>query len=134
MKVFLAYRHTGEDLKELEDKIGKITKAIEECKHEHFCMFYKEDEIARDKWTGKQIMTKAYEEIDSSDVILFFVDKKEISEGMLLEVGYCIAKKKKIILLIKDSVEKHILKRNIDNKIEFKDIDDLANKLKEAKL
>ncbi|MCX6804336.1 MAG: hypothetical protein NTY48_07280, partial [Candidatus Diapherotrites archaeon] len=52
-----------------------------------------------------------------------------ISQGMLVELGYSIAKDKKLILAIQTGIKESIFRRQIGTVIEFDNIEELKNKL-----
>lgn len=52
---------------------------------------------------------------------------------MLLEIGYALAKKKKIILAIKKDIETTFIRAMADEVIEFEDVKDLSRKLGELR-
>jgi len=128
-RVFISYRFTGEDPKELKKIIPQIHEAVEKAGHDHYSTIFDSEQFANQKWSGKQIMEKAFKEIDKSDLILFFVKSPEVSQGMLVELGYSLAKKKRIILAIKKEIRDIIFRRQIDEVIEFEDLEELKNKL-----
>ena len=74
-------------------------------------------------------MDYSYEELDKSDCLLAFVKSEEKSEGMLLEIGYAIAKKKKFILAIKKDAKTVFLREMANQIIEFDNLKDLYEKL-----
>jgi|TARA_B100002003_G_C13708376_1_gene355676 nucleoside 2-deoxyribosyltransferase len=119
----------GEDPKELKKIIPQIHEAIKEAGHEYYSTIFDSEQFINEKWSGKQIMKKAFRKIDNSDLILFFVRSSEISQGMLVELGYSLAKKKKIMLAIQKSIYDSIFRRHIDKVIEFEDLKDLKQKL-----
>ncbi len=135
VRIFISYRFTGEDINELKKLMKTVGDVLNKAGHEHYCTVWDSQKFAEEKFTGKQIMNYGFKEIDKSDVVLFLVKSNEISEGMLVEAGYTIAKKKKSLLLINKNVKSHILRRLFENNItEFDNIDDLLNKLKEIKI
>ena len=80
------------------------------------------------------MLKSAFKSIDKCDAYLAIIKNENKSEGLLIEIGYCLANKKKIILLINKSVKNTYL-RNIANKvIEFNDRNDMISKLKALKL
>ena len=133
MKIFLSYRFTGEDPKVLKETIQKICNSLDEAGHNHFCSFWKGDFFNENKFTYKQILEHALEELDLSDVYLAFIKSEDKSEGMLLEAGYAIAKGKKFILAIKKGIYTVFLREMADQVIEFKNIEELCEKLKNLK-
>ena len=72
-------------------------------------------------------------ELDDSDCILAFVKSEEKSEGMLIEIGYALAKRKKFILAIKKDIETTFIKEMADQIIEFEGLNELYNKLSKLK-
>lgn len=132
-KIFVAYRYIGEKLDVLKKMMTAVCNSLNEAGHNHFCTIFEEEKFAKEKWTGKQIMRKAFQEIDSSDTVLFFVKSEKISQGMLMELGYSIAKNKKMILAIKKGMNNSIFRRHIDEVIEFENINDLKKKLLKTK-
>jgi len=133
-KVFISYRFTGEDPEKLKKLIPQIHEAIEEAGHDHYSTIFDSEQFANEKWSGKQIMEKAFKEIDKSDLILFFVNSPEVSQGMLIELGYSLGKKKRIILAIQKEIRDIIFRRQIDEVIEFDYLEDLKKKLKKLSL
>lgn len=129
MKVFIAYRFTGEDPKVLKETIQNICHSLEKAGHEPFCSFWKEDYYKENKFTNKQILEYALAELDKSDVYLAFIKSEDKSEGMLMEAGYALAKKKKFYLAIRKGVPTVFLREFADRVIEFKELDELYEKL-----
>jgi len=133
MKVFISYRFTGEDPKELDHTLGKIRGVLMESGHQIFCSFWSEELFKNNNFTNKQILEYTLEELKKSDIVLVFVKSPEKSEGMLIEVGYAFASRKKIILAIKNDVKTTFLHQIADEVVEFESINDLCIKLKELK-
>lgn len=128
-KVFISYRFTGENKEELKKTILKIHEAIDKAGHDPYSTIFDTDQFANERWSGKKIMQKSFKELDSSDMILFFVKSPELSPGMLVELGYSLAKNKNMILAIKKDIKDSIFRRQIDKVIEFEDLEDLTKKL-----
>jgi hypothetical protein len=70
--------------------------------------------------------------LKKSDVFFAFVESNEKSEGLLLEAGYAKAQNKKIILAIKKDVNLRFLRAIADSIVEFEDMNDLKEKMKDA--
>jgi nucleoside 2-deoxyribosyltransferase len=135
VRIFVSYRFTGENLVELKKLIQKVCNALNKAGYENYCTMWDSSKFKEKKFTGRQIMEHAFKEIDNSEVFLLLVKSEKISEGMLIEAGYAFAKKKKVLLFINKNVKHHILKRLFnDSIIDFKDIEDLENKLAKLKI
>ncbi|MBI5871637.1 hypothetical protein HZB88_00965 [archaeon] len=133
MRIFLSYRFTGEDSVVLKEIIQNICNSLEKAGHSHFCSFWKGDFFNGNKFTHKQILEHALEELEKSDVYLAFIRSEDKSEGMLIEAGYALAKKKKFYLAIKKGVYTVFLREIADKVIEFEELDKLYEKLSKLK-
>ncbi|MDD5700007.1 MAG: hypothetical protein PHH00_02325 [Candidatus Nanoarchaeia archaeon] len=131
MKYYIAYRFTGEDPKELEKILGDICSSLNKIGHTNYCSFF---DPSMGNIGNKNVIIKAFRELDKSDALFVFIKSEEKSEGMLIEIGYALSKKKKIILLIKKGVKTTFVREIADRVIEFNDFDDLRNKLGELEI
>jgi len=134
MRIFLSYRFTGEDLKELAVILENIVSSLKKAGHEVFCSFWKGKFFDKNKFTARQILEYALGELENCDAILAFVKSKKKSEGMLLEIGYALARKKLFILAIKEGINTTFLKQLADQIIEFKTLEELYKKLKKFRI
>ncbi|UCD20510.1 MAG: nucleoside 2-deoxyribosyltransferase [archaeon] len=133
MKAVLLFRWYGEDRDKVMENLDKMEEILREIGHE---VYHATKEIRspdHQPFTQWKMLCRVFEEIDESDVIIPIIKSDDISEGMLIEIGYAHAKSKKIVLLIKKGLKHRYLKEAADQTIEFKDFDDLLNKLKELK-
>jgi nucleoside 2-deoxyribosyltransferase len=133
MKIFISYKFAGEDPGELEKTLNEISNVLKGAGHEIYSASEDEKLFIEKKFTLKKILNHALEKLNNSDCILVFVRSYEKSEGMLLEIGYALAKKKKMILAIKKGIRLSFTEEIADKVIEFTDINDLKQKLKEIK-
>lgn len=133
MKIFLSYRFTGEDTKKLKSILKNICSSLEEAGHTYYCSFWHEDYFQENKFSNKQILDHALNELDDSDIYLAFINSHEKSEGILIEAGYALAKKKKFYSAIKKGVKTTFIKELVDKNIEFDSLDELYEKLKQLK-
>ncbi|MFQ6010003.1 MAG: nucleoside 2-deoxyribosyltransferase [Candidatus Aenigmatarchaeota archaeon] len=133
MKIFIAFRFTGEDDKELKENIQGICSSLEKAGHEHFCSYWKEDYYRKNNFTKKQILEHAFEELDKSDAVLAFVNSEERSEGMLLEIGYALAKGKRFILAIRKGIRTTFIHQTADQIIEFESMEELFERLRKIR-
>ncbi len=78
-KVFISYRYTGENAAELKKTIQVIYDAFEAAGHGYYSTMFDNEQFESEKWSGKMIMEKCFKEIDSSDIVLFFVKSPDIS-------------------------------------------------------
>lgn len=132
--IFLSYRFTGEDINELTETLGKILAALRSVGHTVYCSIEDEKWFRENHRTNKEILKHALERLDKSDIILAFVKSDQKSEGMLLEVGYMIARGKSFSLALKHGIKTTFLAELAEPLIEFDSIDDLCDKLTKVNL
>lgn len=130
MKLFLSYRFTGEDPKELEAALTKVKSALEAAGHSVYCSFWDESMFREKNHSNNDILTHSFKIIDGSDGLLAFVKSSEKSEGMLIEVGYALARGKRLILAVQKDVKTVFAREMAHQVVEFTDVDDLAAKLR----
>src|SRR5579871_3573922 len=92
MEAFLAYRHTGESMEDLEALLGSTRDALARAGVNAYCTFFDEAEFQSKSLGARQIMEHAFATIDTKDMLFVVQTSDNKSEGMLMEVGYCIAK------------------------------------------
>src|SRR5688500_7871913 len=105
MKTFVAYRFSGENPKELEPLLSSIRDELQKKNIEVYCSFFDEAEFQNKSYNARQIMEHAFRIIDDSDFLFVLQTSDNKSEGMLMEVGYCIAKGIPIVSATKKSVK-----------------------------
>jgi len=133
MKIALSYKFTGENYNELKKFLDSVCNSLKKAGHEPWGTYTKKEEFDKNKTPLKEIMLTALNFIDNSDCHLAIINSKEKSEGMLLEIGYSYAKKKRIIVAIKKGIKTTWIRKLIKEVIEFSDINDLSKKLEKIK-
>lgn len=134
MKIFLSFKYTGESLVELNKMIPSVFNSLKTNGNNVFCTFFKEDFFEEKRYTYKQILHYALNEIDKSDVVFVFLNSEDKSEGMLLEIGYSIANNKKIILAKRKNVKTTFVEEFSSEIIEFESVPDLCTKINNISL
>ncbi|MBI5913645.1 nucleoside 2-deoxyribosyltransferase [Candidatus Azambacteria bacterium] len=132
--IYLVYRFTGEDIHELTETLGKILSVLRSVGHTVYCSIEDEKWFKENHKTNKEILNHALERLDKSDVILAFVRSDQKSEGMLLEIGYMLAKGKSFALALKRGTKTTFLAELAEPLIEFDSINDLCDKLTKVDL
>jgi len=129
MKVFISYKFADEDKSKLKELITNIETSLKKANHEMLTTFYHVEEFAKSNANMRQIMDKALEYINKSDLVLCIVKSKEKSEGQIFEVGYSIAKNKRVILAIQKGLETRWISHYASEIIEFSTLEELYKKL-----
>jgi nucleoside 2-deoxyribosyltransferase len=134
MKVFIAYKHSGEEESILREVLEQISAAFEDSGMETF-IFRRDVQKWEDAttWTGKEIISQALARQRECELIFAYVNSPENSEGLSIEIGYAKAMNKRIILAINKRFdpECHRYLRGLsDVVITFDDVNDLCEKIK----
>lgn len=104
-RVFVAYKHTGEDPEKLREILTLVKDAFSSVGVEVRCTFFKEDHFKREAMTPRAIMEHAFRIIDDGcDALFVLQSSANKSEGMILEVGYCRAKGVPVIVAVQKGV------------------------------
>lgn len=131
-RVFIAHRVTGEDFQKLEKTVKGICDAVGEAGYNHYCTFL--EEIANPKkfknWSAADFLKYAVKKIDVSEIVLFYVNSEDKSDGVSVEAGYSWAKGKRRVLLVNRKVKNTYLRELADKVIEFDDINDAYKKIR----
>ena len=109
MKVFISYRHTGEDLERLRELLGLVRNTFLHLGAEVYCTFFDEKISQFEQRSACDVMHHALKMIDRCDVLFAVQTSSEKSEGMLIEVGYCIARNTPIIVATKSGAQETYL-------------------------
>ena len=127
MSVFISYRFSDIPIEELRKLIDPIYNLFKNKGLDVFCNFYKDATYVENNYTAKQIMDDCFENIDKRDVVVCLVDTDKYSCGMLLEIGYALAKNKRIIVASRKGCEIDTLCAMANNNIIYNDYDELLD-------
>ena len=128
-KYFIAYRHTGADENRLAELLPAVKNALENAGHEIYCTYFMNDDFVGANLTNRQIMDQAFAQIENIGQVIIILDTNDKSEGMLMEIGYCYAKKIPTTLLTNDRVTGTYVTEMVDRVINYNVINDLCEKL-----
>ncbi|MBU0898322.1 MAG: toll/interleukin-1 receptor domain-containing protein [Nanoarchaeota archaeon] len=128
--IFLSYRFTGEDSKELEEILTNIRDSLQSAGHSVFCSFWLDNIFRGKNFTTEQIYEYGLQKVDESEVFLAFVKSAYPSKGMNIESERAIEKNKRYILVIKEGLEFPEFRYAAHQVIEYEQLDNLYSKLK----
>ena len=126
MKVFISYKYTGKSFDELSKLIEPIVTILSK-NHQVYCNYDKGEEYKLKKMTTKDIMKESFDNIKLNDIVIVLITEKEVSQGMILEIGYAKACNKKIIICCLMNLKQHFNSTLsiVDQVYEFKSNNDL---------
>jgi len=70
MKLYLAYKFTGENFEDLKNEMGIISKALKELGNETFCSFERENLFKENSYTAKDIIKYSLDQMNFCDAML----------------------------------------------------------------
>ncbi len=133
-KIFISYKFTDEVLSELQENMAKISKSFRDKGHSIFCSIESEEMYQKNKYTVAQMMSHALSELSNSDAMFVYNSSDQRSEGMLIEMGYALAKNKPIILAAKKGININSSKGIATTLVEFDSLEDLLIQIKDIKI
>ncbi len=109
MKTFIAYRSTGEDPVLLEPMLTAVRDGFRSKGIDAYCTFF-DEQLFKDKvYSPRQILEHAFKIVDACDFLFVLQTSDNKSEGMLMEIGYTLAKGIPVIAAVKDTVKKSLV-------------------------
>lgn len=131
-KIFIGQAVTGQDVEVLKKEMEKIYLTLNKAGYKVYSTIEKEGKNTFKK-KGDWVL-HAFEEIDKQDIFLAIIRNEHRSEGLLIEIGYVLSKKKKLILAINKNIKNTYLRDFANQVIEWKDFDDLIKQLEKLKI
>jgi len=131
MKAVISYRYNGEVIKDLEALLISVCNALKTIGVDPYCVYFEHFNKECDK-TPAEMMQMAFSYIDKSDFLFVIQTSEARSEGMLMEIGYAIAKGTKVVVATKLGVENTYLPSMADYSISYLDINDLVRLIKQT--
>ncbi|VVB79047.1 Uncharacterised protein [uncultured archaeon] len=131
-KVFIGQAVTGQDIESLKKEMERVYSALSQAGYKPYSTL---EEEGRNKFQkAGDWIRHAFETIDKHDIFLAIVRTEHRSEGMLMEIGYVLSKKKKLVLAINKNVKNSYLADVADEVIEWETLDELESKLEKLKI
>lgn len=134
MKTFVAYRSTGEDPAALAALLMTVKQAFAFRNIDAYCSHFFKQEFEQKDYSKREALLHAYSVIESSGFLFVLLASSEKSEGMLLEIGYAMAKDKPIVLAVREGVEGTMLPHLLVHSFVWSDELDLARKIRSFSL
>lgn len=131
--IFIGQAVSGEDINVLRKETKQVYEVLSQLGYRPYSSVVEGDKF--EAKSNKAKMMHAFSKLNGFDYFLAIVRNERRSEGMLMEVGYCVAKNKGLIVAVNKRVRgKTYLDELADTVIEFDKFDDLIAKLRRLKL
>ncbi|HEY2004229.1 MAG TPA: nucleoside 2-deoxyribosyltransferase [Candidatus Saccharimonadia bacterium] len=131
MRVFVSYRHTGAEAKTIRPLLETVKRALEDKGVEIHNTFFdvRQGDFVQSELGPAGFMHEAFGMMERSDFLLVLQNSEERSEGMLMEVGYALAKKMPVLVAVQDEVKNTYLPDMAELVVKWRDTVDLAVQL-----
>lgn len=130
MKALVSYRSTGADMVELEALLVVVCEGLMARGVDPYCIFFEKARRALKQLAPEEMMQTAFERIDSAD-FLFVVQASEArSEGMLMEVGYAVARNVPVVVATHSDVQATYLPQMAHETLDYTTLQDLKRKIR----
>jgi|GEM_PF-937702 len=129
MKAFISYRYSNEPVERLELLLSAACNGLQDANIDQFCLFFEKKKGVIPQKSQSDMMNIAFEQITKSDFLFVLQASECHSEGVLMEVGYAIAKSIPVIVATHSSVKMTYLPDMADKKIKYINNEDLRNQI-----
>jgi len=133
MKIFVAYRYTGEDINALKIILTKIKDILESRGGNVFCSLFLDEHFESKGFSSQEIYAYCLQKLEEHDIIFFLIKSKDKSTGMKLELEQAVKNNKKIILAIQNNLHFPEFRRAAHQIIRFDGLPNLYDLLSEFK-
>lgn len=127
VRCVISYKYSGASPKRLNRLLGSVADALEENGQDYFCLHFTREQIIKEagQYAEHIMLKRAMSEIDTCDYLLVIYDQQEKSAGMLMEIGYALAKNKPVYMLYNNSIDTGYVKDMLNRSWAYNDIDKL---------
>ena len=99
MKVFISYKYTGETKEDLNMLLVSALSGFNKNNLDVYCNFFDTDLPIRSKdFKPQDYVFDSFKFLSDSDLLFVILNSEVKSEGMILEVGYAIAKNIPVVI------------------------------------
>lgn len=130
MAYLLSYRHTDADPEQLKQLLPAVWDAFTSINEPVYSTYFENAEFRASHTAPKDVLMHAFNKIDELQGLFVIQDSEERSEGMLMEIGYCMAKNYPICVATRRGVHDTYLPTMVSNHFYYETIDDLTEKIR----
>lgn len=135
MRAFLAYRHTGEAAHQIDGLLEPVKSALADRDIHVYSTYFDvrggKVAAAGPVAQSSAFMQEAFRMMAESDLLLVLQASEVRSEGMLMEVGYALAKGLPVVVATQAEVENTYLPDMAHGTLRWTDVADLVMQLAE---
>ena len=129
MRAVISYKYTGVSIDDLERTLRVVYDSLISVGVDPFCIQFAKRDGEIEQKTPAEMMQDAFREIEASDMLFVIQSSRDRSEGMLMEVGYALARNMPVIIATHTSVRNTYLPDMTDQRIKYSSLYDLNKKI-----
>lgn len=128
--IFISFGLNGETESDLKSMISPIKEKFSDKGISAYCNLFDEELSKRSvNFKPEDWMHEAFKKLNKAELQFVLLSSEAKDEGMILEIGYAIAKNIPVIVAVKDSIKDTYLPNMADLVIRWKNIDDLLQQI-----
>jgi len=135
MRAFVAYRHTGEDARQIDGLLAPVKSVLAAREINAYSTYFDVHggnvAVAGPVAQSSAFMQEAFRMMAKSDLLLVLQASELRSEGMLMEVGYALAKGLPVVVATQQEVADTYLPDMAHAALRWTDVADLVAQLAE---
>lgn len=131
--IFISFGLNGETEENLKSIIEPVKEKFQKININAYCNLFDEELLkCSANFKPEDWMTEAFKELSKAELQFVLVTSKNKDEGMILEIGYAIAKNIPVIVAIKDDIKDTYLPNMANKTITWNNVNDLLEKMQET--
>jgi hypothetical protein len=130
MKLFLAYRYSGEDLLILDNTLSLIIQILKSRGYDVFCSFFEQEFFKKMSYSVDEIYDYCNQKLAEHDLIIFFIKSAEKSHGMDMELEKAKLFNKKIVVIIQKDLDFNDFRASAQKIIEYDNLSEMETLIK----
>ena len=134
-KIFISYRFTGVPEEQLHQLLDPIMGSLRNLGYDPYCNLYDLNYYEENSMDTREIMLHCFEkleELDNSGFHLLIFDTPELSQGMMIEMGYSLKKGTKTVVLYREGLSLGTTTSLANQSLSYTDLVDLKQKLQDV--
>ena len=130
MKAFISYRFSGEKTEDLKNTLVPVQNKLKEIGIDAYCNLLDRNlEVWSKGFQAHDFVFHAFKELNNINLLFVVITSENKSEGMIMEVGYSIAKDIPVVVAIKDDITNTYLPGMANLVVRWSSTDDLLEKI-----
>jgi len=129
MKAFISYKYTNEPIDKLKLLLSVVCDELDVAGVKPYCIFFEKAKGNIPQKSPPEMMQMAFDQISQSNMLFVIQSSELCSEGLLMEVGYAIAKDIPVIVATQSSITNTYLPGMAAQSVRYDNLNDLRQQM-----